>query len=474
MFKKHKYQLIVGALVFIYLFLVYDVNFRGPDEPVYFAYTASIVKDGDLNIINQFYNDYGQYVSKTYNLPDFHNHGGVIFWAPFFLLGKSIYSVADWLNIASIADEGLDKMIKCAMSFSTIIFGFFTLFFTFLLCRKFFSDKAAFWSTLLMLFATPFAYFTLFETGNGQIVASMLSAILIFVLYNYAPAMNGKHWFVYGMFFSICLAVRVELWSMFILFILPYVLILCLSKSIRWNALVLLIAGILPIFILRLINAYLKYGEIRPEELFYIISFLQFKSSYQFNGLFSTFRAVIYSSPIILICFAGVTVSVVGLIKKILKKETCLNECFLITAAIYLFFKLYSLSRIFSPAGDALTGRCFLTEFTLFVLFYGYFVNMQKGRLRLSWIAVSILFMGWNLLVIAEYIVGFDWLYVYSSPGIAARIFNLKYMLFPLFFIKDIYLKLSFFLPLLAFALAVILFLKKKIPSLNHHCRERR
>ena len=43
---------ILALLFFIYLFLVYNISFSGPDKPIYFAYTASIVDDGDLNAVN--------------------------------------------------------------------------------------------------------------------------------------------------------------------------------------------------------------------------------------------------------------------------------------------------------------------------------------------------------------------------------------------------------------------------------------
>ena len=109
-----------------------------------------MVDDGDLNVANQAYpGTYlreGQFsVSKTYNLPDSHNHGGVILWMPFYLYAKSIYSIAAKLNLTSSTIYGLDRLAKCVMSFSTIIFGFIAIVLTCLLCRIFFSGKIALW-----------------------------------------------------------------------------------------------------------------------------------------------------------------------------------------------------------------------------------------------------------------------------------------------------------------------------------------
>ena len=53
MIRKEKFIFIFSACLFLYLFLIYDSNFHGADEPVYYSYTASVVEDGDLNIIDQ-------------------------------------------------------------------------------------------------------------------------------------------------------------------------------------------------------------------------------------------------------------------------------------------------------------------------------------------------------------------------------------------------------------------------------------
>ena len=93
---NRKLIFIVTFLSFLVFFSIYNVKFVGPDHPIYLAYTASIVEDGDLNAVNHLNEYYPYYlpggkigVSNTYNLPDQHNHGGVILWLPFYLYAKS-------------------------------------------------------------------------------------------------------------------------------------------------------------------------------------------------------------------------------------------------------------------------------------------------------------------------------------------------------------------------------------------------
>ncbi len=302
---KRKYiAYFIFVTFFLYLFVVYDVNFHGPDEPIYFAYTASVVEDGDLNVANQIdFKHYPHYlasgkfgVSKTYNLADFHNHGGVILWAPFYVYAKSIYYIAAKLNLKGLSFNGLDKVTKCAMSFSTIVFGFLALILTYKLCRVFFSNKTAIWSTLAIFLGTPFFYFILYEVGNANMVSCLFSILSIWFC-SYAIAMKRSGWFLYGLFFSICVMIKSELCFQ-IFFILFIFIALAILKQTRWRNGVYFFVGITLGFISRIINDYLKYGTLHVGEL----NLFNFKNSYFLEQLFSSYHGFFYTSPIFYIC----------------------------------------------------------------------------------------------------------------------------------------------------------------------------
>jgi len=120
---KIKVVITVGVLFFLYLFLSFNTNFYGPDMPIYYAYTHSIVEDGDLNLadfkisglnIPRFRDEPYCYrtkgVSKTYNFPGFHSHGGIIMWVPFYLYGKVVSGVSAATNILMIKELGTEKV----------------------------------------------------------------------------------------------------------------------------------------------------------------------------------------------------------------------------------------------------------------------------------------------------------------------------------------------------------------------------
>lgn len=435
-------------IVFLWSFAIYDTKFRGPDEPIYYAYTASIIEDGDLNAANQLYQGSAKFVSQTYNLPDFHNHGGTVFWAP-------IYACSRFL--------GTEQAIKCALSFSSVIFGLFTLLLTFILCRNFFSEKTSLWSTAIMFLATPYFYFTFFESANGQIIASLLSVISIFILY-YAFTLKLRHWFFYGMFFSLCLAVKLDLWFQVFL-IAMCLLAMHSSKELTWRKVGYFILGFLPIFILNLVNDYIKYGFMHKGE-FYLFNPHNF---YLFDQLFSSYRGYFYTSPIFYVSLFGFVLVTIALFKKKFPdNQERWKITLLFLLAVYLFIKIFIISFRYAWGGGTTGARQLLTEFPVFVLLYAYALENQKRLIRYLLCLLSLFLLFWNFMVISEFITGMDLEYLAGAPGLMERVKSVAVIFNLLACPKEIWLKLMASGPLLCGMFLIILLVlreKRKISS---------
>jgi len=435
--KRPIAYLLIVTLIFSYCFFVFDVNFRGPDEPIYFSYTASVIEDGDLNAVNQFNADSGIYVSQTYNLPDFHNHGGVILWAPIYAYGKLF---------------GSDKFTKCALSLSTVVFGLLTLLLTFLFCRKFFSEKLSLWSTLLMFLATPYFYFTFFEPGNGQIIASLLSTLSIFILY-YAGAMKRIHWFFYGIFFSVCVAVKLDLWFQGFL-IATYYTVLCSRKELPIRYGLYFVFGFILFFTLNLVNDYIKYGVIHKGE-FYLFNPHNF---YFFDQLFSSYRGYFYTSPIFYIALLGFILAAFAYFKRgIAGAPDRRKLTMLLMLGMYLFIKIFIISYRYAWGGGTTGARHLLTELPVFVLLYAYAVADKKRLIRYLFYFLSIIAMLWNLLVISEFVKGVDVQYLTQAPELGVRLKSLGAIFNLLAQGKELVTKWNVFLPLFIFACLFII-----------------
>jgi tetratricopeptide (TPR) repeat protein len=434
---------VVFLLIFLYFFAVYDINFHGADEPIYFAYTASVVEDGDLNVVNQSYPQSGQFnVSQTYNLPDFHNHGGVTLWVPFYSWAKFINFIATKFNLAGLSMYGFEKLAKCAMSFSTIVFSFFIILLTYFFCRNFFSNKIAICSIVAIFLGTPFFYYTLFEVANANIIACLF-AILSIWFCCYSVNFKKLHWLLYGLFFSICVTIKTELWLQ-ILFIIPFFITLTILKQVSFKNGIYFFVGFVPVLILRAINAYIKYGSIHMEEVLYFAS-IRYQPTYCFDGLLSSFRGIFYTSPVLYICMLGFIFILINIFKniKILNQEEKRQDLFLSILTLYAIVKLFLVGKIFLPAGDGLSMRVLIAEFPVFVILYARALKGKKRYLQYFLGTASLFLIFWNLLVISEYITRLDWVYIAGIPEIMGRLSSSKYLLDSLCYIDNLDIKLK-------------------------------
>jgi hypothetical protein len=446
-------RFIVFLSFFIYLFVVYDVNFNGPDCPVYLAYTASVVDDGDLNAAKHSGSSYYRFrpladkipLSKTYNLPDYHNHAGVVLWVPFYVYAKLAGSVADRLNIKRLTASLLDRLARCALSFSTITFTFFTVLLTYMLSRIFFPDKLALCSCLAIFFGTPFVYYALQETGNATIVACLLSIVSIWFCF-YALGIKRRHWFLYGLFFSICVAVKSELWLQ-VFFIFPFFIYLLRRKQTSLINGVYFVIGIIPGLALKAINDYIKYAALHIGEL----NLFGFgKNFYFFKQLFSSYRGFFYTSPVFYICLLGAIFLIINSARNIKSRdEKKLQDHLFLILTSYLIIKIVILSYRYAWGGGSAGSRVLLTEYPIFVLLYARALSGKTRRFILFALTFSLLAVFWNFMVIGEYVDWADKTYIAAgAPALTMRIKVFERVLPGLFYIKNLPFKLRLCLPL--------------------------
>ena len=468
--------------LFIYFFLVFQTNFSGPDEPIYYAYTESLVEDGDLNVVNNLDSNSDYYsssrvieVSKTYNFPDFHNHGGVILWAPFYASSKLVHFLATKFNIAQLVGYSFGRLANCLMSFSTVVFGFFVLILTYVLCRYFFPDKISLFSTLAICFGTPFFYFLLFEVGNAQILAALFSVLSIGAIV-YIVNTQRPCWFVYGLFFGVCIVVKVDIWFQIFCIGFLFVVLLILRRITLAN-IGLFILGIIPLYLLKSVNDYIKYGSLHVGE----VGIFNPKSLYLTEMLFSTYRGYFYTSPILYVCLLGLILVAVHSSRgfKMLDKTKEIsdgnaNDFLIFILGSYLYIKVLIISCNFAWGGGTPGARPLLTEFPIFVILYARVLQTQRKILKGILIVTSMIFVFWNLLVISEYIIGVDLHYVLEMPKFSTRIKSLEHIVPLLFSFKEVGFKLivcSFPILVISGAVACGIMFWRKTHSFSWCCK---
>jgi len=294
----------------------------------------------------------------------------------------------------------------------------------------------------------------LYETGNAQIVASLFSIISIW-FYSYIIGKKGIYWLWYGVFFSICVIVKVDLWFQ-IFFIILFFTILILLRRTNWSNGIYFIIGTIPGLTLKIINDYIKYGTFHIGEL----GTFNPDTSYFVQQLFSSYHGFFYTSPIFFICLGGFILLIIYLLKNIRTLNTMnLKEYFLFSLSIYLIIKMFIVSKDYAWGGGTPGARILLTEFPVFVILYAYFLNRQKKIFSIIFGITSLICVIWNLMVISEYTAGLDLKYIIAPPGLVDRVRILKYMISPLFMAKSLDLKMKLCFPILIFIIISIYYI---------------
>ncbi len=459
-----KRKILLISLFSLYFFLVYNINFRGPDEPIYFAYTASVVEDGDLNIINRVgeLDEWAMYVTQTYNWPNLHTHGGVTLWIPFYGYARFVYSAAETLGLGSFTRHGFTRAARGALSLGTVLLGLTVILLSVKLCGLFVSGSSIWYAAVFIFLGTPFFYYMLHDTGNANMPAAMLFSVLLLWTYHMAD-MKKLHWLLYGMFFSVCVAVRVEMW-LAVIFILAFFVYLLLKKQIRVKSLLFFSAGFIPVFLLRAANAYIKFGSFHMEELLALDTSARFFSP--FDGLFAPYRSVFYTSPVLFLCVLGIILLVLDLLRTG-KKENGPEKVFLIFLSLYLIVKLVAVRGAFGFGLDILAPRWILMEYPVFVILFAYTMGRCGKAARVPIIIISAAAVLWNFMVISEVMMGVDWAEVVFRPGIFERVGRIRYAAGIFTNFNNLGLKFKFFLPVLLLCIWLLKVIIKVWPEGN-------
>lgn len=215
----------------------------------------------------------------------------------------------------------------------------------------------------------------------------------------------------------------------------------------------------MPPLILKFINDYIKYGTFHIGEF----SLLNFNSFYFFEQLFSAYHGFFYTSPIFYICFLGF----IFLIANLLRDEAAtydkkMQNFFLIILSSYLWIKIFILSFRYAWGGGTPGARPLLTEFPVFVLLYATALQEQKKfLLKILFFMISLMCVIWNLIVISEFVAKVDLKFMLSPPDLVERIAMLRYFINPLFYAKELDLKITYYLLLFIAVLRIAIYVIK-------------
>lgn len=294
---------LISICIFFFLSIYSLRDLEETERGVYTAFSASFLRDGDLNIINHVSPDARWLVTKSYHHPTNENHGSVIFWMP-------------WLAPLHLLPQNLMTRFFGNLSFydlAALLRNAFYAWFGILFCwlsNKIILKKAP--SSLnsqlpilfLFLLSTSLPLYLLVYPFSAEVTNFFLASILTYLLIKTANSVpKWLDWFVVGLFLGLCSVFKVS----FFIFILGFIILATLSPRLRADFkqrifyLFSLGLGLGLIILLQTINYSIQLGELTFSSHFESLNFIRSNQSFLLETFFTAPNAWLTSSPINLI-----------------------------------------------------------------------------------------------------------------------------------------------------------------------------
>lgn len=392
------------------LFLCMPEYFYGPDYAVYSAYIKSVVEDGDLNIVN---NDNpgvpgqtcgqrlsGVEVTPAFNAPDFHNHGSILFWIPFYAYGKVVAKLAGSLEGEAASRDLENRIINQSLCLSTMALGYLSCVLIYLLAANFFGPRLGFWSLMAVFWGSPLFFYTICEPGNANIAALLFSSVIVITCASSFTARRRWPPLLFGMLVAIALAVKIDLWFVGIFIMGCYVLLWRKGQTslatLGWFGLGLVgVGGMKPV------NDYLKYGCGHLGEA----GLINVHDSYHLEQLFSPYHGYFASSPLLLLCLLGMAVMGAHYLRQRMTGSPLPSASpglfrLLVVMSCWLGVLIFVVGFRYAWGGNTFGARQLITFTPFFVLLMAYLMRLvddsRRWWFRLAGAVVVVLLVGSN------------------------------------------------------------------------------
>lgn len=379
-----------------------------------------MVRDGDLNVINQIKEENRWMVTPTYHYPALHDHGVVMLWLPFYAYTRMLEFAG--LEIKTPERDAYRSTMVLANSFFFILL----LIMSFKLFELFPAFKLSKLELTLLTLGTPLFWYGLVHPSSSDVSSAFFPFLFLCVHFLCLKKSSKKLWFFYGLLLSLGAVTKV---SLVLYFALPFHFLI--QKENPWLAslkkyLPLFLGGCFSVLIPYLANLILKYGSIE-------YSYLGIVSPYNlFWEIILGPAGYFYVSPLYLIII-GFFIRKIYLDKEFIKKNSL--YCFLLFAAL---FKIILESNTYQANADFGARHLIVDHLTFLLLFPSLYL---KDSLRKIFLALASLATCFTLLMSFVFMegispeVGFEWGILYASPINAFQGQIGKY----LYFLKEVF-----------------------------------
>lgn len=181
------------------------------DGRFYFALTRSLVKDFDLNLINEYHtlgvepllNSRGLAINK-------YPPGVSLFWLPLFGVTDALIRTANLLLGADISTDGFSLPYQTAVAATSAGLGVLGLYLVYSFLQKFFSQRISFLTAFTLLLTTNLFFYIAVEPINSHAVSFFAASLFVFYfLKKWSPKMNSSD-FLLGLIGGVAALVRTQ------------------------------------------------------------------------------------------------------------------------------------------------------------------------------------------------------------------------------------------------------------------------
>jgi len=199
------------------------------DARFYYSYTRSVVFDQNLLLGNEFFSlGVFKEVPQNQFAPIFYPPGVSIFWLPMFQITYGFTNLFK-LIIPNLKISGFEPIFEYSTALTNIFLGIFSLYLTFKIISRYFSEKVGLFAVTTLFLATNLFFYIAVEPINSHAASFFISTL--FVLLFLTRKKDASYYLMLGLIGGVAGAVRTQ--DLLILSLPIIQLILAHKRSLR-------------------------------------------------------------------------------------------------------------------------------------------------------------------------------------------------------------------------------------------------
>jgi hypothetical protein len=340
------------------------------DARYYYSHLRSLVIDGNLDYANEAkYFSFEANKTQTGSVANKFSIGPALLWLPFYILTHLVILTIKLLY-PNVNSDGYGMFYQNIIGLSSVFYGCLGLYFLYKTLNNYFSNKISLISTITLLFTSNLIFYLSIDPLNSHSLSFFSASALLFFTQQLYKKKKPKPVFLSGIFLGFLILIRNQ---DAIFALIPITILIHLFKN-NWtkllkHAIVLLIPVIL-ILLPQFYVWHILFGVIKSPYLLLGEKFYWLNPKL-LQTLFSQNNGLIYYTPIVLLCLAGLYY----LFKK--------NKLFSMLGLLLFVLQLYIVASWHTWwAGASYSNRMFVSNLPLLSL--GLASLIEKHQLKIN------------------------------------------------------------------------------------------